>query len=160
MNQRVGDDIRQRLATSIQHLTRVCHGNDEFIKSCEADVEKAGRTASAIQHTDHARYLMVVNMADALKALITGVRAVDDKLKQKLIVCEALYSKLAESSHVIDSDTRTASELLEAITPADASWIPLISELIGSGHVGTLLDGIVVPFLRSSEVDAFRKLCE
>lgn len=103
---------------------------------------------------------MIADMAAGLRSLIAGVQAVDEKLRQKLVVCEALYSKLAESSHVIESDSRTAAELLLSIPPQDEGFIALVSELIAEGHVGTTLDGLVLPFLRSSEVPAFRALCE
>lgn len=160
MSETPAEAIRQRLASSVQHLTRVCNGNDEFIRACESEIDRATSTAERLTHTDPTRSAMVADMAAGMRSLVAGVRAVDEKLRQKLVVCEALYSRLAESSHVIEADSRTAAELLLSIPPGDRSFIPLIAELVAEGHVGCMLDGLVLPFLRQSEIPAFRELCE
>ena len=155
MGDHVADRVRESIASSIQHLTRVCSGNEQFIKENEEEINRAASVES-----DHTRMAMTANMVQGLRTLVDGLKKVNDLLRTKLVTLQMVYVSLTKSSHVIEADARTAANLLAEIPENDDVWIALITELMAQGHTGTILEGLVLPFLRQSEIPAFKALCE
>lgn len=150
--------IRDNLSSSIVHLQRVIEANDQFCVRLDAEVAKAATVTC--DPLDITRKQMILDQADALRKLRDQVTEITQQVRQKFVVCEQLYTRISVESSIDQSEDALVKWLTEDAPAEDDVWMAMVIELIAAGSPGTLLNGIVLPHLRKTEVDCFRAVCE
>lgn len=152
----MSEQIHGRLQSALTHLTSMVHANQAFIGEINSEIQ----LLEAHGPTTHERSLMIQDQVAALKKLTQGVDNVTELMKQKIVACEHCLAAISAQAHILKSERSLVDKILAQSDISNHAWMMLVVELINAGDFGDLLDGIVCPYLRESDVEAFRKLCE
>lgn len=150
--------IRDNLSNSIVHLRKIVDGNDKLRVRLEQEVARATELASG--PVDMIRQQMISDQADAMRKLLAQIEEITQQVRRKLVVCEHLFTHISCESSIDQSEEAFVQWMMKDAPADDDVWMAVVIELIASGSTGTLLDGIVLPHLRSGEVECFRSVCE